>query len=94
MLCAALVLVTACQKVERSTPGVAGGSTPHARELEIVDANGLEMLLIPAGPFLMGSDRGEPDQGPLREVSIDAFLMDRYEVTQEVFKTGGLQCRK
>jgi formylglycine-generating enzyme required for sulfatase activity len=47
--------------------------------------SGVEMVLIPAGRFTMGSDSGAPDQAPAHEVWIDAFLMDRHEMTQEVY---------
>ena len=40
------------------------------------------MVLIPAGRFKMGSASGKEDESPVREVEIDAFLMDRYEMTQ------------
>ena len=43
------------------------------------------MVLIPAGRFQMGSDRGQADEAPAHEVSLDAFWMDRYEVTQELY---------
>ena len=43
------------------------------------------MVLIPAGSFRMGSSGGSPDQQPVHEVALDAFLMDRYEVTQEQY---------
>ncbi|NIN67318.1 MAG: SUMF1/EgtB/PvdO family nonheme iron enzyme [Anaerolineae bacterium] len=39
-----------------------------------------EMVLIPAGEFLMGADNGE-DDSPIHQVYIDAFDMDRFEVT-------------
>lgn len=39
------------------------------------------MVLVPAGPFLMGSEEGREDEAPLREVYLDAFYIDRYEVT-------------
>ncbi|MEA3399877.1 MAG: SUMF1/EgtB/PvdO family nonheme iron enzyme [Armatimonadota bacterium] len=41
------------------------------------------MVLVPAGYFLMGSDSPEadPDVGPLREVFLPAFYIDRHEVT-------------
>ena len=47
--------------------------------------SGVEMVLIPAGRFVMGCDGAAPEQGPAHEVEIDAFLMDRYEVTQAVY---------
>jgi formylglycine-generating enzyme required for sulfatase activity len=48
----------------------------------VTTAGGLEMVRIPAGRFRMGSSRGNNDETPVREVDVDAFLMDRYEMTQ------------
>jgi len=42
----------------------------------------IEMVCIPAGGFQMGSDAGSPDETPVHRVYVDAFLMDRHEVTQ------------
>jgi formylglycine-generating enzyme required for sulfatase activity len=39
------------------------------------------MALVPAGEFTMGSATGDSDEQPERKVYVDAFLMDRYEVT-------------
>jgi len=39
-----------------------------------------ELVLIPEGEFLMGSD-SEGDHSPVHEVHIAAFYMDKYEVT-------------
>jgi len=47
--------------------------------------DGASMVRIPEGWFLMGSSRGEPDEAPVHRVWIDAFLMDRTEVTQEAY---------
>ena len=51
---------------------------------------GPEMVVIPAGRFLMGSPEGEPrrdsDEGPQREVSIPAFQLGQTEVTQGLWK--------
>jgi len=56
------------------------------RELPIVrTAAGDEMVHVPAGSFLMGSQRGRDDEKPVHRVQVDAFLMDRTEVTQEMF---------
>ena len=44
------------------------------------------MVLIPAGTFTMGDDRGEDDERPEREVHLSAFFMDRTEVTQELYE--------
>ena len=44
-----------------------------------------EMLLVPAGAFTRGSESGAADERPARTVWLDAFLIDRCEVTQEQF---------
>src|SRR6266581_3791885 len=45
-----------------------------------------EMVLVPEGPFLMGSNRqvdrnAYPQELPQRTVEVDAFEVDKYEVT-------------
>lgn len=40
-----------------------------------------DMVLIPAGEFQMGSNDGMPDEKPVHAVYVDAFYMDKYEVT-------------
>ena len=47
-----------------------------------------DMVLIPAGDFLMGSleDEGSFDEHPQHKVYLDAFYMDKYEVTNVQFK--------
>lgn len=40
-----------------------------------------DMVLIPEGTFHMGSDEFYPDERPVHERSVDAFWIDRYEVT-------------
>ena len=39
------------------------------------------MVLIPAGEFQMGSNSGDSDEKPIHSVYVDAFYMDKYEVT-------------
>ena len=39
------------------------------------------MVLIPAGEFQMGSNTGSSDEKPVHTVYVDAFYMDKYEVT-------------
>jgi formylglycine-generating enzyme required for sulfatase activity len=50
------------------------------------DGLGLEMLAIPSGTFLMGAPEGEPEsrdnERPQHEVTVPAFFMGRYPVTQ------------
>jgi len=55
----------------------------------ITTKGGIEMVLIPAGSFKMGSRHGKGDESPVHEVSIDSFLMDKYEVTQAEYERLG-----
>lgn len=45
--------------------------------VEIVGKDGAPAVLIPAGKFVMGDD----ENSPRREIFLDAFYMDRYEIT-------------
>lgn len=52
------------------------------------------VVSIPAGEFLMGSDGDHPDESPQRSVYLDAYTIDRYEVTNAQYQrflreTGG-----
>ncbi|MGH7273733.1 MAG: formylglycine-generating enzyme family protein, partial [Nitrospiria bacterium] len=40
-----------------------------------------DMVLIPAGPFIMGYDKRHPDEGPSHTLNLGAFHIDIYEVT-------------
>ncbi len=44
-----------------------------------------DMVYVPAGPFLMGSADGRPDEFPPHVVTLPAFYIDRYEVTVAEF---------
>jgi formylglycine-generating enzyme required for sulfatase activity len=44
------------------------------------------MIAIPAGEFTMGSDDGDDDERPAHTVSLDAFEIDKTEVTNEQFQ--------
>ena len=55
----------------------------------IISDDGAEMVLIPAGEFLMGSDDDNydySDERPVHPVYVDAFYMDRYLVTNAQYK--------
>jgi formylglycine-generating enzyme required for sulfatase activity len=52
---------------------------PHTALVGI--RHNVAMVLIPAGEFAMGSDRGQDDEQPVHRVSIKAFNLDVHEVT-------------
>ena len=70
---------------------LACGSSPiededHEQNVEQPDLE--NMALIPAGEFLMGSPEGEGsyDEHPQHKVYLDAYYIDKYEVTNAQFK--------
>ena len=73
---------------------VAGCATPDIfpREPTFGDSDlemgGAERILIPAGNFLMGSPKGEGynNEHPQHTVFLDAFYIDKYEVTNAQYK--------
>ncbi len=44
------------------------------------------MVLIPAGEFWMGADGVSPDESPRRKIYVEAFYIDKTEVTNAQFK--------
>jgi formylglycine-generating enzyme required for sulfatase activity len=63
------------------------GWTPYTQTF-----NGVEMVLVPKGCFMMGSDDGGSDEKPVHEVCFDApFWIDRYEVTNEQYGSTGCE---
>ncbi len=69
----------AATPVEEATP------TAVAIKTEIWPADGAEMVFVPAGEFVMGSETLGDDERPVRLVYLDDFWLDRYEVTNEQF---------
>ena len=51
-----------------------------------MDAKGVPMAYVPAGVFLMGSDQGILDEHPIHPVDLEAFYIDRYEVTNDLYR--------
>ncbi len=45
-----------------------------------------EMMLIPAGEFIMGTDQRLPDEGPMHKVTLPAYSIDKFEVTNLQYK--------
>ena len=46
----------------------------------------MPMIAIPAGEFAMGNDTGDDDEKPAHMVSVAAFEIDKFEVTNELFQ--------
>jgi serine/threonine protein kinase len=61
------------------TPTLGIGSTI------ISDKDGMTLLYVPAGEFTMGSNDGNLDEMPLHKVILDAFWIDKTEVTNAMY---------
>jgi len=89
---ALVALLTSCGK---SRPDSQSGTKPEGASgnsktepggpIEVVTSSGIEMVALPGGKFVMGSDRGNADEAPPHKVRIRAFLIDKFEVTHEMF---------
>ena len=47
--------------------------------------SGVEMVSLPGGEFMMGSNNGNADEAPAHKIKISGFLIDKFEVTHEMF---------
>jgi len=60
-------------------------SLPKQMPIEITGKDGAPMVLVPAGEFTMGSNDGDADEKPERLVTLEAFLIDKYEVSTKLY---------
>ena len=72
------LLMPGCRKPE--------AAAPPAAVKTITTPTGVEMVLIGAGSFTMGSETGDDDEKPAHQVTVAGFYMDRYEVTQKAYE--------
>jgi len=81
-----LVLVfalSACGKKDKSTEK--NGAVTATSEATAPAATPGEMVLIPAGEFIMGTDDKASLAYPVHKVNLPAFWIDKYEVTNTQF---------
>jgi formylglycine-generating enzyme required for sulfatase activity len=69
-------------------PTATPGAEPPPGTTRVRQADGMLMVYVPAGEFLMGSAEGEgdPDEHPQHAVFLDAFWIDRTEVTNAQYR--------
>lgn len=69
------------QRVERS-------AEPRSVQQEDKDPGSEypEMVTIPSGTFMMGSQDGQDNESPMHEVSVSSFEISKYEVTNYQFR--------
>ncbi|MBM3332689.1 formylglycine-generating enzyme family protein [candidate division WOR-3 bacterium] len=71
--------------MDLSPPDAGAGALPASNEQKW-QRDGSVMVRVLGGNFTMGSDRGESDEKPTREVNIAEFWIDRCEVTNRQYK--------
>jgi formylglycine-generating enzyme required for sulfatase activity len=89
----AVCLAIGCGEAPKA-PGTTkpGGSVPATAVTEkkaspLQTAAGIEMVLVPAGEFIMGDDQGDDDEKPAHQVRVNSFYMDSHEMTQKAYES-------
>jgi formylglycine-generating enzyme required for sulfatase activity len=59
---------------------------PAAGEIQVSPVDSMEMVYVPAGDFNMGSLAGPVNEQPVHSVYLDAYWIDRTEVTNAMYK--------
>ncbi|MBC7249249.1 MAG: SUMF1/EgtB/PvdO family nonheme iron enzyme [Anaerolineae bacterium] len=59
-------------------------SEPPAGTIKVF--GGVEMVYVPSGTFIMGSEAGDADERPVHNVWLSGFWIDRYEVTNAQYR--------
>lgn len=67
-----------------SESSIKGGTNQATSPFEITTRSSVRMVWIPGGEFMMGSNQGNADERPAHAVRLTGFLMDTFEVTQEM----------
>jgi formylglycine-generating enzyme required for sulfatase activity len=80
----AALLIIGCDR--GAAPDRKADSAPVAAKT-ITTPTGLEMVLVPAGEFLMGDPSGETDEQPAHRVHVSACYLDTREVTQKAYES-------
>lgn len=77
-----VMLAVACGQVQNTT-----GPEIVVEETRVTTPAGTEhvQVLVAGGTFDMGSSNGPDNERPLHEVTLDAFYMDKYEVTNSQY---------
>jgi formylglycine-generating enzyme required for sulfatase activity len=81
LLLLAALLGSSCERADEVEGPRSGSELPAI----VTTKSGAEMVRVPAGWLEMGSRDGEADETPVHKVRIDAFLIDRREVTNALY---------
>jgi formylglycine-generating enzyme required for sulfatase activity len=67
-------------------PTLTATQTPTPLPSQYTDDHGVTLRLVSAGEFVMGADDGASDDAPVHKLFLDNFYIDKYEVTNELYK--------
>jgi len=88
-----LLCLVACEKADLPNDAKPVGGAARAMDsgpVGIITKSGVEMVYLSGGEFVMGTDHGAPDEAPAHKVKLSPFLIDTFEVTQEMFRQAQL----
>ncbi len=80
---AAILTAKPLKRAEGQGPGM---SVPIYYDKSRIGAEPNEMVAVPAGKFIRGTDYRLPDEGPQHEMVLPVFSIDRHEVTNLQYK--------
>jgi formylglycine-generating enzyme required for sulfatase activity len=88
-----LLCLVACEKAGPPSSNEGGQNNAgagNAGPVPVTTKSGAQMIYLEGGEFVMGTDNGNPDEAPAHKVRVSPFLMDKFEVTQEMFRQAQL----
>lgn len=77
---------TNAQPTAAATTNAEPSAAPTNAPTQSASTDTGEMIAIQGGTFTMGNNQGDADERPAHEVVVNAFQMDRFEVTNALFE--------
>ena len=59
--------------------------TLNIRDSRVREADGMVMVFVPEGGFMMGSEEDYPEENPMHGISLDSYWIDQTEVTNGMY---------
>ena len=74
-----------CGSSSAVLPSTAAQPTPGINPTRVSEIDGMVEVYVPDGEFSMGSNNGDTDEKPVHTVYLDAYWIDRTEVTNDMY---------